>query len=469
MPHPLTRYTRIFLFATAALLCTNPFAKAQVGQDCFSAVQVCYASFTQSVLTPGYGTVQELAYPANTSCLASGEQNSNWYIFTVNTPGTLEFEILPNAITDDYDWAIFNITNTGCAGISSGNMEVVCNYSVFPGPTGMSSTVTPVSGLSAAPLDPNYSAPINLGANQTYAMVVNNATLSTSGYTLNFTGTAGLLDNTTAVPTDIVHSECDQTDTLVVTLSEAIQCASIAPDGSDFTFTGPSAGTPSQAFGLNCASALLTNQVTVLLSSPIMANGAYTLSLANGSDGNTLLDLCGNASPAGENVDFIVTNVPSVSLGNDTALCDGDVLTLDAGNPGFQYVWSTGATTQTVNVAEVPNVIWVEASRPDGCFSIDSIVLGSACSVFVPNVFSPNGDGINDVFGFVSPYVQTVEMIVYNRFGHRVFFSVDPDETWDGTNGWFEQYASAVYVYRISGTFRTGKSFVKTGNVTLLR
>lgn len=469
LPNPLIRYIRFALIAVLPFACAS--AWAQTGQDCDDAVQVCYSSFVQNTLTPGFGAAQELAYPANTSCLASGEQNSNWYIFTVNTSGTLEFEILPNAFTDDYDWAVFNITNSGCAGISSGNVEVVCNYSVFPGPTGMSAVATPpLADASAAPLEPNFSTPINISANQTYAMVVNNATLSTSGYTLNFTGTAGLLDTTTSAPLGIAHKPCDQTDTLVLTLSEAVQCASISPDGSDFIFTGPNVGAPYSAYGVNClGGGVMTNEVTILLSQAIMSNGLYQLSFQNGSDGNTLLDLCDNPSPVGSNTTFDVTNLPTLDLGNDTAICEGDVMTLDAGNPGFGYMWSTDSDEQTIDVAEFPTVIWVRVSRPDGCFTVDSISLSSACSIFVPNAFSPNGDGINDVFTFVGPNVETMEMIVYNRYGHRVFYSIDPDEMWDGTNGWDDVYAQAVYVYRISGTFRSGKAFLKTGNVTLIR
>ena len=213
----------------------------------------------------------------------------------------------------------------------------------------------------------------------------------------------------------------------------------------------------------------MTNEVTILLSQALMANGLYQLSMQPGNDGNTLLDMCDNPSPVGSNTTFEVNNLPSLNLGNDTAICEGDVFTLDAGNPGFGYAWSTGSTAQTVNIEEFPNVIWVQVSRPDGCFTVDSIALGSACAIYVPNAFSPNGDGINDVFNFIAPNVQTSELIVYNRYGHRVFYSIDPDEGWDGTNGWDDEFAQAVYVYKITGTFRSGKTFEKTGNVTMIR
>jgi len=110
-----------------------------------------------------------------------------------------------------------------------------------------------------------------------------------------------------------------------------------------------------------------------------------------------------------------VTNLPEVNLGNDTSICDGDVIMLDAGNPTFAHYWSNGEQAQTVDVETFPTIVWVAVDR-NGCMAKDSIALSSACSVFVPNVFTPNGDGIrvrtaSDQIGGASPADRTITAI----------------------------------------------------------
>lgn len=446
-----------------SLLLWSSVASAQSAGDCNSALQVCSTSVLQSQVNPGYGLYQELSYPFTTSCLAAGEQNSTWYVFTVYASGSLEFDIIPLTYTDDFDWSVYDITQNGCAGISNGTSpEIVCNYSVFPGNTGINNTGT---GTSSGPLDPNYSAPANVNTGRTYALLINNSTLNTSGFNLNFTGSAVVVDNNTPVISEIAHLECDQVDSLVLTFSEPIQCASIAPDGSDFLFTAVNV---LSAYGVNCNTSGLTHTVVLKLGGVIYENGNYLVTIVNGSDGNTILDLCNNATPINTDLGYVVSNIPIVSLGPDTAICDGEALTLNAYNPGLQYAWSTGENTQTIVVQKVPATIKVIVDR-NGCMATDQINIGSACSIFVPNAFSPNGDGRNDVFSFISAHVTEVEIYVFNRWGVRVFYTADPEEKWDGSDGWGDEYPAGAYTYVVKGTFRSGKPFMKTGNVLLLR
>ncbi len=462
----LTKLTfRLFLALTASFLTTIVYGQTPE-QDCVNAIQVCSTSFNQNISSVGFGTVQELSYPFTTSCLAAGEQNSTWYTFTVTTAGTLEFTLTPAAFTDDYDWAIFNITGTGCPGIANGTAtEVACNYSVFPGATGMNAGGTL---FSAGPLDSNSGAAINLIAGNTYAMVINNATSSTGGYQLDFNGTANLLDNQIPTPDSILHRSCDQQDTLYIQMSETVLCNSIAADGSDFDFSGPSGGSVYSAFGVGCGSVTSTNLIGIVLNSPIVYNGQYTLTIKTGTDGTTVTDICGNATPDNYKLTYIITNIPTVDLGNDTAMCDGEVLVFDATNNNATYYWSNGVQAPVISIDDYPVLLWVYVDR-NGCYAKDSIDIESACSIFLPNAFSPNGDGINDVFGAISAQLNTYEISVYDRWGVRVFFSNNIKNVWDGTDGWGVPFPLGVYVYLVTGTFRNGETFKKFGNVSLLR
>jgi len=92
--------------------------------------------------------------------------------------------------------------------------------------------------------------------------------------------------------------------------------------------------------------------------------------------------------------------------------------------------------------------------------------------VNIPNAFTPNGDGFNDVFHVVlSAEPLDFELLIFDRWGERIFSSTDPQAMWDGSyNGSLAQ--DGVYVYQV--TYRkvadTGVVSEKlTGHVTLLR
>jgi len=75
-----------------------------------------------------------------------------------------------------------------------------------------------------------------------------------------------------------------------------------------------------------------------------------------------------------------VKDGPDVDLGTDTTLCSWESITLDAGNPGAQYLWSTGATSQTIVVDSTGTgngsaLIWAEVSTLNGCSSTDSVIV----------------------------------------------------------------------------------------------
>lgn len=72
---------------------------------------------------------------------------------------------------------------------------------------------------------------------------------------------------------------------------------------------------------------------------------------------------------------YRITGIPVVALGNDTSICQGTVITLNAGNPGSSYLWSNNATTQSINVNN-PGTYSVTVTNQGGCTGSDTIVVG---------------------------------------------------------------------------------------------
>jgi gliding motility-associated-like protein len=131
-----------------------------------------------------------------------------------------------------------------------------------------------------------------------------------------------------------------------------------------------------------------------------------------------------------------VTFLSSVNLGESYSLCDASTaLVLDAGNPGAQYAWNTGETTQTIQVEE-PGTYWVNVLSPSNCPLTDTIqVTGNfgADILFVPNTFTPNGDGKNELFCVVGPGISEFHMQIFDRWGMLLFESTAVNNCWDGT------------------------------------
>ncbi|NML36379.1 T9SS type B sorting domain-containing protein [Chitinophaga sp. G-6-1-13] len=89
-------------------------------------------------------------------------------------------------------------------------------------------------------------------------------------------------------------------------------------------------------------------------------------------------------------------------------------------------------------------------------------------NIFIPNLFSPNGDGINDVLYVYGTAIAQLEFRVYNQWGQLVFTSKDQRQGWDGTMSGQNQPVG-VYVYIVKATMQDGQVITKKGNVTLMR
>lgn len=88
--------------------------------------------------------------------------------------------------------------------------------------------------------------------------------------------------------------------------------------------------------------------------------------------------------------------------------------------------------------------------------------------IFVPSAFTPNGDNNNDVFRVRSEVMESLKLIIYNRWGEEIYFSEDQAQGWDGTfRG--QQLPPDVYGFYLQVVCFGGDTFTKKGNITLIR
>jgi len=314
-----------------------PSAKtAAVEQDCPFAIPVCQQNYTQSNSYTGLGNQQEVP---STSCLGVRERNSVWYVFTVQTSGTLTFQVTSPA---DYDWALYDLTGRSCPDILTGAApEVRCNFSATTGATGLSAQGTNDSEPAGGS---NQSRILNVTAGQTYVLVIDNYSQNQTGYTLDFGGTASIFDNIAPTPR-VVQAPCNE-NFLTLTMSEPVLCNTIASNGSDFQLTGPGGPfTILAANGQNCGN--FDGQIELAFQPALLTDSTYTLTILQGSDGNTLIDNCGNSAVAGTQITFRPSLV--VNIQGSTSVCAGNPVTLTA-STGQTFLWNTGATTRSITV-----------------------------------------------------------------------------------------------------------------------
>jgi len=301
---------KILLSSVICLWSFHLFAQNLPEQDCSGAIPVCQFLYQQANSYVGHGLTQELN-TSNRDCLLSDETNSVWYIINVSTSGLLEFTITPN-IPTDYDFAIWNATGQGCSAVAN-SLPVRCNYAGSTPPTGISSTIT----------NAWFEPAINAVAGETYILVVDNFMLGTTGgYSLDFsTSTASIFD-TLPPHFTAAHTKCDlESDSLTVTMSEPIQCSSLAADGSDFYITPNVAGLNiASAYSDNCVTGLFTNEFKLHFSNSIPA-GTYWLHAKVGVDANTVLDNCGNPQSTEDSIEFIVNPSALYMVQLDTPAC----------------------------------------------------------------------------------------------------------------------------------------------------
>ncbi|MDP1623845.1 MAG: gliding motility-associated C-terminal domain-containing protein [Bacteroidales bacterium] len=166
--------------------------------------------------------------------------------------------------------------------------------------------------------------------------------------------------------------------------------------------------------------------------------------------------------------------IPEVILSNQPFLCTGISTPLDAGANFSSYTWQDGSNGRYMNILD-EGIYWVIVNDTLGCTASDSVLV-KKCSgnIYVPNAFSPNGDGLNDVFRiFANPDdIAEFSMQVFNRWGAIIYESTNLLQGWDGMKqGTYCPTDSYIWKvnYRSTASGPSGEVLTITGKVELVR
>jgi gliding motility-associated-like protein len=138
----------------------------------------------------------------------------------------------------------------------------------------------------------------------------------------------------------------------------------------------------------------------------------------------------------------------------------------------YDYLWGTGETTPAISpTAEGTYTVLISVGN---CSITDHITLTEFCpsTLFVPNSFTPDGDGKNDSFNASGTYIGDFEMYIYNRWGEMIYKSESLTQDWDGKYKEKDVQVD-VYVYKIYYSVNhpdgNPRKETKVGTVTVMR
>ena len=172
-----------------------------------------------------------------------------------------------------------------------------------------------------------------------------------------------------------------------------------------------------------------------------------------------------------------INAIPDTVFVSDGELAEMSVTTTSTGDVTFN--WTPAENVTCTDCADTYGIVYTAlgyfyvTGEEFGCVSPPDtvVVINTQTDLIVPNAFTPNADGLNDVF---KPYSELIypkyELYIYNRWGEEIFFSDDMLFGWDGTRNAMEQEVGTyIWVITYQRFNDQGKVYTLKGTVTLLR
>lgn len=372
-----------------------------------------------------------------------------------NTAGTYDVTLTVSDGTDSDDTTI-TITVNNCASIIEASFTpsqtTICENDCITFTDG--STTTDPGGITAWNWTFTGGTP-GTGSGQNPGSVCY-TTAGTYNVTLSVQDGAGGTDDTTIA---ITVTACAQpvagiTPPSVICEGQCVDFLDASTGGAtswEWSFTGASVNTS-------------TDQNPTNICYPIAGTYDVTLIVSNSNGADTIT------------IQVVVNALPVVNAGPDVTINVGEVTTLVPSGPPGNYVW-TPNTGLSCDVCLNPNAsplvtteYLLTVTDANGCsgWSTVTVFVNVEEGIGVPNAFSPNGDGFNDVLYVKGNGIESMIFTVYNRYGQQVFTSNDQTVGWDGTfNG--KKLNPGVFVYVVSYNFFGGERQELKGNVTLVK
>jgi gliding motility-associated-like protein len=421
----------------------------------------------------------------NFSAAVSNGSSGPLYQWKVNgnpSGSNSPFYAANNLHADDIVSCVYS-DNTACA-VTGANTSNIIPVQIFPAVTPSVSITSSATTMCAGSLVSFTAAAVGEGATPVYQWQVNgspvgtNSTMYSSSSLSDGDAVSCVLSSSAAcaapatAPSNAIALKVNavKTSSLTIDYSPAAICS-----GKPVVFTAAAVGegaTPLYQWQVN-GSAVGTNSVTYS-SSSLSDGDVVTCQLSDPAD-------C--VTPSSGSVQPVVYQTPHLSPGLPVILSKGQSVTLGLPATGDinSYLWSPSTDLSDPMISNPvasplkTTTYTLEVSSAEGCKDEGSILVSVFSKLAIPNAFTPNGDGRNDVFYVIGGPLGSVikDFTVFNRWGQKIFLvhNVMPDDPRYGWNGVYNGTAAPTgsYVYEIVIGFADGTQQVYRGTVVLLR
>lgn len=249
---------------------------------------------------------------------------------------------------------------------------------------------------------------------------------------------------------------CSQSDTVIVPIT-------VEPITFEFDI-------PDQ---VKCEGVPITLDASSVPGAHIWSTGETSPSIVVNDLGEYWVTVSGVAGCMGTDT-LLVVPAPEYELAFEAMTCPGVKVPLSIPLEDAQsYLWSNGATTRMIEVDGVDTLHVFQVVDAFGCLHQDTArvnLYDADVQLFAPNAFSPNEDGLNDVFQVLGYGYANTNLTIYDRWGERLYEADALDRPWDGRyKGTLVKNDVYVYVLRYTGTCTGTKEHSRTGHVMVVR
>jgi gliding motility-associated-like protein len=371
---------------------------------------------------------------------------------------------------------VYSVTGTdlnGCTGLMPATVTLTVNQ-------------PPVLVLSAD----SYS--VCSGNTQAFSATGANTYTWTPSTTLTGANTANPTANATATTVYTVNgsnngclSGSPQTVTLTVDPNPSVnisnqvldtaKCGHLTGGVTGVTVVG---GTPNFSYQWYNANGAVPGETSLTLSN--VAAGLYTLQVtdANGCTTNLASSATSFSVPASASVHAQFSTNPSSATG-DIPLVVNFTNTSTTTNGALTYIWNFGDPAATFSTTVNANFTYTQAGSYTATLVAENglckdtarvvIVAETPTTIVIPNIFSPNGDGINDEFFIKSTGLISLTCDIFNRWGQLLHTLTAPDQSWDGITPNGDKAPEGTYMYIFQAMDSTGKEYKQQGTLMLVR
>ena len=158
-------------------------------------------------------------------------------------------------------------------------------------------------------------------------------------------------------------------------------------------------------------------------------------------------------------------NAVAGATGYQVSVNGGSYITPSSGGNGLSHLVNGLTTGQTVTIS-VKAIGTVDCANSTGNASAKTI--SPIVSIYIPNTFTPNEDGINDVLLVYGNNITAIEMLIFNQWGNKIFEIRNQSQGWDGKHNGKDQPVG-VYIYAAKITTTNGEIITKKGSINLIR